>query len=199
MPIASGRKLAQALADQSRRESSPGQPVNSLGIHAFESLEPPANGLASLRSALFGDADGGDEGRAAKHAAAFLPLRGEEVGSFVDDLVGAKQAGLPRSMLYGALKVAQWGSDLGGQGTARDQRRKPAALGSRGANRRACAAVSSYGGPLREDAQFLAMRERHFADPETAALRAWQFTHLWDYADALDLTSLAQADNAKAA
>jgi hypothetical protein len=183
MPIASGRSLAKTLADMSRLDVD-GVPVNSLGVQAFESLEPPANGLEPTRAALFGEPGEGSAGEAAKHAARHLPIRGTELADLIDDIMALKAMGFPRSQLYQSLKAAQWSADEPGSIT----RDRPAALGSTGANRRAHAHLA-----------FTAARSRYLADPATAALNAWLLTHLWDYVDPLGLAATLSSRNQEAA
>ncbi|WP_137177018.1 hypothetical protein [Roseomonas sp. AR75] len=172
MPIRASYDLAKSLADSTK---GGGARRNSLAIHAFESVEPPGNGLQSLREGLFGETSqpGGGahpllalEGdRFAANLAAFAQLR--------------RDASLPRSQLFRMMQAAQWPDRTDAGFSAGRKLNDPAA------NEAAASAFARYrsaAGRGVADQGWAAL----LADNRQAAMAAWLMTHLWDYVAPLE-------------
>ncbi len=162
MPIRSSFHLAKALADGAKRKER-----STLAIHAFEGIEPPANGLSRLREQLFGAFPG--------QADALLALDAARFGEGLRALARTKyERLLPRSQLMNFLQAAQF--------PARDAMGfdKPVALNAPAANLRAKAAYDAYHDSAEHEG-WLALLNNE----DSAAMAAWLATHLWDYADPL--------------
>jgi len=164
MPIRVARGLAKDLADSVKQGRS-----NRLGIHAFESVEPPANGLMTLRKGLFGEA-------LSESAKAQLAIDGDmfaETG--LDNLIHITgDDGFPRSQLFRLLRGAQW-MDKEGRKAA-----TPRKLGDPDAGDMAHELLKDYGKP--PDGFWGAALD----DPKASAVAAWAITHLWDYVAPVD-------------
>lgn len=182
MPVAASRALAKAVAETARIDGG-----GALAVRCFESIEPPANGLAAYDKAQFGDPDGADGGKAAAFARRALAIPADEVGPLIAGLRALKAADIPRSQLYRALKIAQWTRDEGNPGAG--PRDWPRGLGTPSANRLAHAALSDYAGPKSGDP---AWRRLCDGDPADAALTLWLLTQLWDYAEPIAFIAVAR-------
>lgn len=194
MPVASARELVKNLADEVKVDDE-----TTLGVHAFESVEPPANGLAAYRAALFGDPDGADYGDAAEFAKEVLALPSTDAISLINDLVTMKRDGFPRSQLYRALRIAQWEpvtTDRKEGDQPEGLRTWPGGLGSTAVQAKVKTTIAKYKGP--DEAVLATVRDRHLSRND-AAIKAWLLTHLWDYADPFELAAASRDVSGKAA
>lgn len=165
MPIRASYELAKDLAGKARRAG------NGIAIHAFESMEPPPNGLAALREALFGS----------EEVTPLLALDGDEFAENLARLGRAQRSGaLPRSQLFKLLRAAQWPSRSGAGFIT------PRRLGNPEANKAAAKEYDTYSkksdaADSTEAGGWLGWLK----DNDKAAIAAWLLTHLWDYVDPL--------------
>ncbi|EJW09344.1 hypothetical protein A33M_1554 [Rhodovulum sp. PH10] len=170
MPIATARALAKDLADSVKCGKT-----NRLGIHAFESVEPPMGGLAALRKRLIGD----EQAFPAAHRA--LALDGDAFPALVEKISALKLEGrLPRSQLYRLLRAAAR--------TGVSPEKPPRLLGDPEAGRQAhliferyCRGAESNTGE--DDLLLLRSDDPSTPRSDLAAVNAWFLTHVWDYVD----------------
>ena len=200
MPIAVSRglakDLAEATADLARAadlsaglDKSIAGVRNIFGVHAFESVEPPANGLSNFRKGLFG---------ANLHGASdLLALDGDAFADSLDDMIDlSAPSAIPRSQLFRMLRAAQWMNKDG------KKLAQPNVLGCAEANAASAKEFENY--KRRAGQTFApAMRGNFWVDelakPEHSAVAAWILTHLWDYIDPVSRSQsgLIQADMAE--
>ncbi len=164
-PIRPLRQAAMALADACRQDRD-----NSIGIHAFESIQPTAHGFLGVRKAVFGAAD--------KDPASF---RASEFRTFLKGLNDLKSKKFPRSQLYKIIRAARWGNvrkdsaAADNNASAVENGTLPYALTSDSSKNFAASWVKDYKGPSSE------AMETAFPDDCNYAVRAWCLAHLWDY------------------
>ncbi|MGB7433511.1 MAG: hypothetical protein WA921_13685 [Ahrensia sp.] len=178
MPIREARQLAHDLAEFARREEG-GKPVNSITIQAFESVEPPANGLPQLHNSLWGTK--ADEGYD-ETLRDVVKLTPDELRRLSDMVLEMKRGGFARSQLYNMLKAAQWDVCLkDGKIMHLTETKLATAL----ANKRAAEVFNAYKDRMPSD-----MANKlgdYLGDQKKAAMRAWLLTHVWDYVDAMEI------------
>lgn len=185
MPIREARQLAHDLAEFSRL-SEGDKPVNSITIQAFESVEPPANGLPQLHNALWGTED--DEGYD-ETLRDVVKLKPDELRGISDMLLAIKKGGFPRSQLYNMLKAAQWDVSLH---EGKIMRLKETKLATEGANEAAAKVFNTYKDRISSDLPDTV--STYLGDGKKAAMHAWLLTHLWDYVDAMSIAQDLEAE-----
>lgn len=161
-PIRPLREAARELAERCRSKED-----NSIGIHAFESIQPTAHGFSSIRDAIFGDTVNDP---AALKSPQFLEL--------MSCLKAAKRGDLPRSQIYKAIRASRWGltrSDMANSRNIEKPTTLPNHLGTELANNFAEEWIKGYVGPSS------ALLKGSFPASSDFAVRAWQIHHLWDY------------------
>ncbi len=157
---------------------------NRLAIHAFESIEPPGNGLAALRASLFGGTRSTHCDAAGRTYSLAHPLLALDGASFAERLAGfaalKASVAVPRSQLFRMLGAAHW-PQRSAAGLGRQRQ-----LGDPGANEAAATLFKAYlaGAGAAGDAQ--GGWAACLADETQAAMAAWLMTHLWDYTAPLD-------------
>lgn len=187
MPIREARNLAYGLCDIAKTKDR-----NTIAIQAFESIEPPANGLGDVRSGLFGD-----EPVSPKQTVAHAVMDADRLAETVAGLMAFKRAGAARSQLYGMLRAAQWTPVRGRAGT----RHVSGKLGAPGVNAKAAGYFEDYARRMLAQARpepALAALFARLQVKETAAMEAWLATHLYDYVDPLGYLEFDAASGASA-
>jgi hypothetical protein len=191
MPIRASYELAEALSKSAKpaaKDEGADIPAaerrcNRLAIHAFESVEPPGNGLTALRRGLFGDTRQERRDDAGRLWTAQHPLLALDGDGFEEAMAAfatlKKDRAVPRSQLFRMLRAAQW-PQRGPTGFGAHR-----ALGDPQANEKAAEVFKDYlDGPGR-GATLTGWAER-LKDPAQAAMAAWLMTHLWDYVAPLE-------------
>lgn len=179
MPIREARRLAGKLAELAKQGDR-----DCLLIHAFESIEPPANGLKNWFISLFG----------AEYETTALPnirLTPQTLDELMLEIATLKRHG-SRSPLYAMMRAAQWQVSPTGVVSPRQN----IDFAGPQANELAAKAFGKHmqHGAAQQDEGLRGVHEK-LRNGKNAAILAWLYTHLWDYENPLKI----QADAEEAA
>lgn len=170
-PIAPLRMAAVSLADKCRIECK-----NSIGIHAFESIQPTSQGFDAVRETVFGNTKYDSDGKPEPDPAALTATRFQELLKTIKAL---KANCMPRSQLYKTIRAARGeifrSKDRISTTPAIDRAEKPPLITDSSAVEAAKTWVDGYNGPAQDTFKGA------FADAPNCAVQAWLIAHLWDY------------------